>query len=959
LNANGFLKRERRWWTGEEPHPVCVPREPCQLSPISPATEPGASAGGESSLRPGPAWRALVEAEQVRLLYASATTLLINPVVGLIAAAVFWPVFAAGDIAAWLLVLTLVIAARMVLLRSYRRRPRAAADAPRYAYLFAVGAFATGCVWGLLAAVVFTPADAAYTVFAAFVLGGLCAGAATRDSEYLPAFYGFITPAALPITVVLLIKGGFVAVGMGLMVSAFVAVLALMAHVNHRRITQNIRLLLEQGALNGELHALAAELRRAETKALEGEATFRALAENGVAGIAIVTDDGRLAYQNPRLRAMLGADPSEDMVGSSVFEMIAEAEQPLVAEAMAKLLAGAPSVEVAVTLLTRRGGTLSVLVQSSLTTFKGRRSFIAVALDITERRAAEKRLELANALLATIMETSPDAIVVVDDHAKIIKFNRHFTTMWRLPAEMTAAGDHAPVLAAAVAQMRDPEGFMARTRHFYAHPEEAGRDEMETLDGRFMDRHTAPLWTSDRQYIGRVWFFRDVTDRRRAENEVRHTARHDVLTGLANRRVFMESVEEAIARTQRGGKGFAVLYLDLDHFKDVNDTVGHPMGDRLLCQVADRLRLGVRKTDLVARFGGDEFAVIASEIDDPAEAANLAEKLVAAIADPFDIDGSELRSGVSIGIAVHDNGGDAELLLSHADVALYRAKAEGRGGYRFFTDAMDSEVRTRVALSTELRDGLASGQFFLLYQPQVDSATGRIIGVEALVRWRHPTRGLLSPGDFVPVAERTGLIIALDRWTKREACSQGKAWLEAGFPPMVIAVNVSGMQFKRATEFEKDVAIGLAASQLPPHLLEIEVTETVLMEMSQKNNDVLVRLRASGVRLAIDDFGTGYSSLDYLRKFPVDRLKIAQEFVRDILSDPGSRAIVKATIALGHELGMVVIAEGVETAEQRELLQGWGCTEMQGYYFGRPLAADELSLLLGAGRPRAAAASAA
>ena len=379
----------------------------------------------------------------------------------------------------------------------------------------------------------------------------------------------------------------------------------------------------------------------------------------------------------------------------------------------------------------------------------------------------------------------------------------------------------------------------------------------------------------------------------------------------------------------------------------MNDTLGHPVGDELLRLVAERLRSNVRDADLVARFGGDEFAVLAAVIDEPADAATLAEGLVATLAKPFLINGSDIHTGISIGIAVYERDNvDPETLLSHADVALYRAKADGRAGYRFFTDAMDAEVQTRVTMSAELREGIASGQLFLQYQPQVDTETGRIIGVEALVRWRHPQRGVLSPSEFIPVAEKTGLIVELDRWVGREACRQGKAWLDAGIEPPVIAVNVSGAQFKRPVELEKDIAVVLAETGLPPQLLEIELTETFLMETSRDQGDVLVRLRESGIRVAIDDFGTGYSSLDYLRRYPVDRLKIAQAFVEKITCEAGSATIVRATIALARELGLVTIAEGVETAEQFELLKSWGCSQMQGYYFARPLGADDLELLL-------------
>ena len=333
---------------------------------------------------------------------------------------------------------------------------------------------------------------------------------------------------------------------------------------------------------------------------------------------------------------------------------------------------------------------------------------------------------------------------------------------------------------------------------------------------------------------------------RASEAEVLRMARLDALTGLVNRQVFMEAVQQAINRAERGDKAFAVLFLDLDHFKDVNDTLGHPAGDELLRVVAKRLQVTIRDTDRASRFGGDEFAVLADVTDEPVDAAILAERLIATIGAPFSVEGSDIRSGASVGIAIYERDhATPETLLSQADVALYQAKAEGRSRYCFFTPSMEAEVRNRVTLTAELQEAIATGQFFLEYQPQIDAETMRIIGVEALVRWRHPKRGVLSPAEFIPVAEKTGLIVAVDRWVKREACRQAKAWNDACTEPIVMSVNVSGAQFKRALELEKDVAIVLAKSGLSPRLLELELTETVLMEASQDQRDVLVRL-ASG-----------------------------------------------------------------------------------------------------------------
>jgi len=415
--------------------------------------------------------------------------------------------------------------------------------------------------------------------------------------------------------------------------------------------------------------------------------------------------------------------------------------------------------------------------------------------------------------------------------------------------------------------------------------------------------------------------------------------------------VFVETLQLEIARAHRGGSGFAVLYIDLDHFKDVNDIMGHPIGDLLLQQIAERLNTIGRETDTIARFGGDEFAIIVAGVHEPSDAAVVADKVLKAVAAPFSIQGIDMRSGASIGIAIHGpDAPDAETLLSHADVALYRAKAEGRGTFRFFTDAMDTEVRARVMLGTELREAISSEQLFLMYQPQADLETGRIIGLEALVRWQHPKRGLIMPGEFIQVAEKTGLIVMLGHWVLHEACRQTKEWLDARLVVPSISVNVSALQFKTPLALEADIAEILAETLLPPELLELELTESVYMEVSQEHDDVLLRLHEAGVRVAIDDFGTGYSSLDYLSRFPASRVKIAQSFMPGLTATSKSAAIVRAAIGLAHELGMDVVVEGVETAEQLALVRLWGASKIQGYYFSRPLSVGDTASVLRAGK---------
>jgi diguanylate cyclase (GGDEF)-like protein len=570
--------------------------------------------------------------------------------------------------------------------------------------------------------------------------------------------------------------------------------------------------------------------------------------------------------------------------------------------------------------------------------------------DNTERKAAAAKLQFANVMLKTQLEASPDGILAVNASRRVLSYNQRFADICRISVALLETGDAEAVLNASMSLIVDPEMFADRTRFLIDHAEEPGCDELETTDGRFIERHSRGLRSNATDNLGRVWFLRDVTARRNAEAQAIRLARFDGLTGLANRSVFVEAIEQAIAFVKRGSAGFAVMYLDLDRFKYVNDTLGHPAGDALLVEVANRLRASTRETDTIGRFGGDEFAIVATDIDDPADAASLAEKLVKAIAAPFAIAGNIIHVGASIGIDLHSpRAADAETLLSHADVALYRAKTEGRGTYQFFTAAMDREIHDRVTLSGELREALCRNELFLVYQPQVANESGRITGVEGLLRWRHPTRGLLEPEDFVAVAETAGLIGLIGRFVLWTACRQATAWKDSGLPPIRVSVNVSALQFKAALALETDVVGALNETGLPPNLLELELTEAALMGASRDQNDVLLRLRQLGVRLSIDEFGTGYSTLNYLRRFPVDHIKIAKSFIQDVETEAGDASIVRAILGLAREFGIGVIADGIAACSQLNLLQSWGCSEMQGFYFASPLPADEIADLLQSG----------
>jgi diguanylate cyclase (GGDEF)-like protein/PAS domain S-box-containing protein len=441
----------------------------------------------------------------------------------------------------------------------------------------------------------------------------------------------------------------------------------------------------------------------------------------------------------------------------------------------------------------------------------------------------------------------------------------------------------------------------------------------------------------------------DVTERKQAEARIAYMAKHDALTGLPNRVLFHERLDAALAQLHHRGGLLAVHCLDLDHFKSVNDTLGHPIGDDLLRVVAERLKDNLRDCDLVARLGGDEFAVIQLNIEHPREASDLAAKLIAALSANYDIQRHELVIGASIGIALAPSDGDAaDVLLRNADMALYRAKAEGRGTLHFFEAEMDRRIQARRVLELDLRKAFANGEFDLYYQPLVNLHANQISGFEALLRWHHPERGMVLPGEFIALTEEIGLIGPLGEWVLRQACTEAARWPG----DLKIAVNLSPAQF-RTRSVVQAVLTALAYSGLPPHRLELEITESVLLGETEANLAILHQLREIGARISMDDFGTGYSSLSYLRSFPFDKIKIDRSFVRDLAERPDCMAIIRAMAGLGTSLGISTTAEGVETREQLERLRAEGCTEAQGYLFSPPRPASDIMSLLALEREQA------
>jgi diguanylate cyclase (GGDEF)-like protein/PAS domain S-box-containing protein len=502
--------------------------------------------------------------------------------------------------------------------------------------------------------------------------------------------------------------------------------------------------------------------------------------------------------------------------------------------------------------------------------------------------------------------------------------------------------DDRPLVQSALAEMLEKDA-----------PPTTQQFRLLARDGsvRWVENSYTPVRAQDGRLLEVEGILADITERKIAEEKIALLARCDPLTGLANRMTFSDRLRQAFAAARRGAQWFAVLYLDLDHFKEVNDTFGHSAGDQLLQQVSERLRHATREVDLVSRLGGDEFAVLQADVSDSVVAGRLAEKIIDLLSEPYVVAGNQARIGVSVGISLYsiDTEGPDEL-LAQADQALYRAKESGRAGYRFYSDQIDSEARAHLNLAEDLRHALARGELQMHYQPQVELATNRIVGMEALLRWNHPVRGRLLPEDILPIAEKFGIMPQLGQWVVDEACRQMSLWRAQGMSVPVIAINVSLAQIKAGHEFVHDVISSIERWGLAPRDVELDVTELVLARTTLAQSSVLDELRRKGIGIAIDDFGAQYSSLDYLRTYHVNRLKIARGMIAAASAEPGGLAMVRAILSLAGELGVEVVAEGVETEQQRDLLIRANSKALgQGFYFGRATDADETSKILRGG----------
>jgi diguanylate cyclase (GGDEF)-like protein/PAS domain S-box-containing protein len=571
--------------------------------------------------------------------------------------------------------------------------------------------------------------------------------------------------------------------------------------------------------------------------------------------------------------------------------------------------------------------------------------------DITKLTQRTEDLSRTASLLGATLESTADGILAADGMGHITLFNRRFVELWRIPKDIAESRDDDRALAHMVKQLRDPESFLRKVHELYASPEAESFDELEFVDGRVFERYSVPQRV-DGGSVGRVWSFRDVTQRKAAERQLLHDAFHDSLTFLPNRSRFTELLRRSISRARLDESyAFAMLFLDLDRFKVVNDSLGHAVGDQLLVAAARRLEQCVRPGDTVARLGGDEFTVLIDSTKNVNDATRVAERILAELQRPFYLQGQDVFVSASIGIAMSGSGYHApDDLLRDADLAMYRAKGNGKSRYEVFDQKMHAHAVALLQLETDLRLAIEREEFRILFQPVISLRTGRIAGLEALVRWEHPQRGLVSPDDFLTVAEETGLVVPMGNWVLRQACRRLAEWRRdnPGVVDVTISVNLSARQFVHP-DLVARVTDALEESGLPARCLRLEFTESVLIEREEPVIDTFAKLHALGIRLDLDDFGTGYSSLGYLHRFDLDALKIDRSFVSNI-GPQGERAeIVRTIVALANNLGMEVIAEGVETQAQLAVLQGAECDLVQGYLFGGALSAEEMGERLAGG----------
>ncbi|WP_322628994.1 EAL domain-containing protein [Halothiobacillus sp.] len=693
-----------------------------------------------------------------------------------------------------------------------------------------------------------------------------------------------------------------------------------------------------------ELHATLAYLQATHDKLDMEQELNQKIIETSPVGIAIYDEQGDCLVANPSIANHIGAEVSQ-IVGQNYHQLNSWKQSGLYELAL-QTLTGTEPLSSTVCLNSSFGKTIRLSVILCTLQRGEQCHLMLLTTDITESIKAQQALEESEERFRRVVSEAPIPIIIHVEDGEVLEVNKVWTE--------TTGYSHSDI---PTTQIWTEKAYRIQSPHVQQKISSLYGLNQSVDQGEFVitckDGSTR-IWNIRATPVGKlpdgrryaISTAQDITDRKAAQQQVEYLAYHDVLTGLPNRLVARDHFELAMSFADRENTKVALVFLDLDNFKVINDSLGHGIGDALLQGVATRLKTCLRDTDTLCRQGGDEFLIVLSAVPDLDAISHAAVKILAQMMDTFTIDGNELFTSLSIGIAVYpDDGNDYDTLLKRADTAMYQAKEAGRSTYRFYAEQMNLDAHEHLQIRNSLRKGVEREEFVLHYQPQINLSSHAVIGAEALIRWNHPEFGLIPPGRFIHLAEASGLIIQMGEWVLHEACRQAVAWRQAGLPELVMAVNLSAVQFRRG-DLEQSVIQALTQSGLDPALLELELTESILIQDTEKVMGMVQRLKALGVKLSIDDFGTGYSSLSYLKRFAVDKLKIDQSFVRDMADDPNDAVIVRTIIQMAKSLNLKTIAEGVETERQLALLQLQHCDEVQGYYFAAPMPAEEFARYL-------------
>ncbi|MEI6477419.1 MAG: EAL domain-containing protein [bacterium] len=661
----------------------------------------------------------------------------------------------------------------------------------------------------------------------------------------------------------------------------------------------------------------------------------------------VLIQDNEVIYVNEAVERITGYAANEITdFGFILDHVVPEQRESVIARMEHRSNGGTPSSFPEVTIVDKSGRRIDLDTSIKASQFGNHVHLIVLIRDVTERKRMEETLRRSEEHYRLLIENVKDyAIFTLKKNGEIAS--------WNEGAERILGYDEEEMVGKHVSVLFSPEGRKKKLpEEQLIKAEKEGRSAEQSWHQRkdgslfFASGITTPLFNSRGKLRGYIKVLQDISDQKEREESMEHQALHDSLTDLPNRTLFCDRLDRAIISAKRKKQGLAVIYLDLDKFKSINDTLGHARGDLVLQEVAQRLAQAVRKQDSIARIHGDEFTLLLPEITAAEDCQKIMKKIAKSMRQPFVFDEHQLHVNVSMGAALYpEDGEDVQSLLKNADTALYQAKGMGRNTYQFYTSTMNLQADKNLTLESELRLALDRGEFVLYYQPIIDALTEKVAGVEALVRWNHPHIGLIHPGDFIPLAEENGLIIPLNEWIMKAACRQSVQWQAAGLPPLTMSVNVSVRQFTQKNLVEKISTI-VKETGMPPGLLELEVTESFAMHDIKETTSRLLELRAMGVNVAIDDFGTGHSSLNYLKHLPINTLKIDHSFIKGCVTSRQDAEIVKAISAIGHSLGLKVVAEGVETSEQLEYVKTLGCELIQGFLFSEPLPVERLEELV-------------